>query len=129
MRASGPASTARDRVDSSRGVLLLEAEHTKRKRRREVSTRQAVYDVLAALPGPREGRVWPSGDIRTLFENAVAQAKLGDFHFHEMRHSFASWFVIGAEPPGAPDDPGPPEDQDAQEIAHGLAAREVIPTS
>jgi hypothetical protein len=72
MRASGPASTARDRVDSSRGVLLLEAEHTKRKRRREVPMRQAVYDVLAALPGPREGRVWPSGDIRTSFENAVA---------------------------------------------------------
>jgi hypothetical protein len=47
---------------------LLEAEHTKRKRRREVPMRQAVYDVLAALPGPREGRVWPSGDIRTSFE-------------------------------------------------------------
>jgi hypothetical protein len=78
MRASGPASTARDRVDSSRGVLLLDAEHTKRKRRREVPMRQAVYDVLAALPGPREGRVWPSDDIRTSFENA----KLGDFHFH-----------------------------------------------
>ena len=117
MRASGPASTARDRVDSSRGVLLLEAEHTKRKRRREISMRQAVYDVLAALPGPREGRVWPSGDIRTSFENAVAQAKLGDFHFHDMRHSCL--------PPGS----SPEDRDDAQEIAHGLAAREVIPTS
>jgi hypothetical protein len=74
-------------------VLLLEAEHAKRKRRREVSMRQAVYDVLAALPGPHEGRVWPSGDIRTSFENAGSS----------------------------------PEDRDdAQEIAHGLAAREVV---
>lgn len=56
--------------------------------------RQLVYDVLASLPGPREGRVWPAGDIRTAFENAVAEAKLDDFHFHDCRHHFASWFVM-----------------------------------
>jgi integrase len=47
-----------DRIDLSRGVIRLEV--TKSGRRREVPMRQAVYDVLAALPGPREGRVWPS---------------------------------------------------------------------
>jgi integrase len=56
--------------------------------------RQAVYDVLAGLPGEREGRVWRSGNIRTAFENAVEQAKLDDFHFHDCRHHFASWFVM-----------------------------------
>jgi site-specific recombinase XerD len=56
--------------------------------------RQAVYDILAALPGPREGRVWRSGNIRTAFENAVAEAKLDDLHFHDLRHHFASWFVM-----------------------------------
>jgi site-specific recombinase XerD len=38
--------------------------------------------------------VWPAGDIRTAFENAVAEAKLDDFHFHDCRHHFASWFVM-----------------------------------
>ena len=81
-----------DRIDLSRGVIRLEV--TKSGRRREVPMRQAVYDVLAALPGPREGRVWPCGDIRTSFENAVAEARLDDFHFHDLRHHFASWFVM-----------------------------------
>lgn len=56
--------------------------------------RQAVYDVLAGLPGGREGRVWPTGNIRTAFENAVEEAKLDNFHFHDTRHHFASWFVM-----------------------------------
>lgn len=71
--------------------------------------RQAVYEVLAPLraaarevlkPGPDgqlpelRGRVWPAGDIRTAFGNAVEEAKLDDFHFHDCRHHFASWFVM-----------------------------------
>jgi hypothetical protein len=66
--------TSPARLDLSRGVL------------------EAVYDVLAALPGPREGRVWPAGDVRTAFENAVVDAQLHDFHFHDLRHHFASWY-------------------------------------
>ena len=42
-----------DRVDLSRGVLRLEL--TKSGRRREVPMRQAVYDLLAALPGLGRG--------------------------------------------------------------------------
>ncbi len=81
-----------DRVDLSRGVIRLEL--TKSGKRREVPMRQAVYDVLAGLPGAREGRVWPTGNIRTAFENAVLEAKLDNFHFHDTRHHFASWFVM-----------------------------------
>ena len=81
-----------DRVDLSRGVIRLEV--TKSDKRREVPMRQAVYEVLAGLQGTREGRVWPPGDIRTAFENAVTEAKLDGLHFHDLRHSFASWFVM-----------------------------------
>jgi integrase len=60
--------------------------------------RQAVYDVLAALPGPREGRVWPPGDVRTAFENALEATRLDRleeaFTLHGCRHHFASWFVM-----------------------------------
>lgn len=81
-----------DRVDLSRGVLRLEV--TKSGRRREVPMRQAVYDLLAALPGPREGRLWPARKIRTAFESAVTAAGLEDFRFHDCRHHFASWFMM-----------------------------------
>jgi integrase len=81
-----------DRVDLSRGVLRLEV--TKSGRRREVPMRQVVYDVLASLPGQREGRVWRQQKVRTAFDNAVKAAKLDDFRFHDLRHHFASWFVM-----------------------------------
>ncbi len=81
-----------DRVDLSRGVLRLEV--TKSGKRREVPMRQAVYDVLTALPGARGGRVWPAGDVRTAFENAVGDAQIDDFHFHDLRHHFASWYIM-----------------------------------
>ena len=79
--------------------------------------RQAVYNVLAArrahvaaslklgaegrVPEP-SGRVWPAGDGRTPFENAVTAAKLdamdhfeGErFTMHGCRHHFASWFMM-----------------------------------
>ena len=80
-------------VDMSRGVIRLEM--TKSGKRREVPMRQVVYNVLSQLPGPHEGRVWPAGSIRTAFENAVASANLDTpLHFHDLRHHFASWYVM-----------------------------------
>src|SRR5262249_55722577 len=70
-----------DRVDMSRGVIRLEM--TKSGRRREVPMRQVVYNVLAARPTPHESRVWAKGSMRTAFENAVAEAGIDDFHFHD----------------------------------------------
>jgi integrase len=80
-----------ERVDVSRGVIRLEI--TKSGKRREVPMRQVVYDTLAGKPGPREGRIWPLG-MRRPFEQAVEAAGLDDFHFHDCRHHFASWFMM-----------------------------------
>ena len=81
-----------DRVDMTRGVLRLEV--TKSGKRREVPMRQVVYNTLASLPGVHEGQVWRAGSIRTAFENAVAEARIEDLHFHDLRHHFASWYVM-----------------------------------
>ena len=82
-----------EQIDLGRGVLRL--ERTKSGRRREIPVRQAVYDLLAAMPEPRQGRVWPVGSIRTAFERAVAEATLdAPITFHDLRHHFASWFVM-----------------------------------
>jgi site-specific recombinase XerD len=56
--------------------------------------RQAVCDVLAALPEPHRGRVWPYRSIRNTFESAVEAAGLDDFRLHDTRHHFASWFMM-----------------------------------
>ena len=81
-----------DRLDMTRGVIRLEV--TKSGKRREVPMRQVVYNALSTLPGPHEGCVWPAGSIRTAFENAVTEAELEDFHFHDLRHTFASRYVM-----------------------------------
>jgi len=81
-----------DRVDLSRGVIRLEI--TKSGKRREVPMRQVVYDILAQRPGRREGRVFPGRNLRASFVNAVTEAKIDDFHFHDTRHHFASWFMM-----------------------------------
>jgi integrase len=80
-----------ERVDFSRGVIRLEV--TKSGKRREIPMRQAVYDALRGLPEPHEGRV-SSTTLKTAWEEAVLRAKLTDFRGHDMRHSFASWFIM-----------------------------------
>ena len=73
--------------------------------------RQAVYNMLTKLPGERTGPLWPVARTRKgtahpphvaprpaaffkSFCNAVEAAGLKDFHFHDTRHHFASWFVM-----------------------------------
>ncbi len=46
------------------------------------------------LPSSREGRVFKTRSIRTAFENAAETAGLDEFHFHDTRHHFASWFMM-----------------------------------
>ena len=51
-------------------------EVTKSGKRREVPMRDAVYKILAAMPEPRTGLVWPEGYNRKAFKSAVEAAKL-----------------------------------------------------
>ena len=88
-----------ERVDFSRGVILL--EQTKSGRRREIPMNRAVDDALAALPGAKaEGPVFRKanggawGNIRTVFERACQEAKITGFRFHDLRHTFASHLVM-----------------------------------
>jgi len=82
-----------DRVDMSRGVIRI--EESKSGKRRDIPMRQVVYNVLAGLPEPHEGRVFKTRSLRNAFEHAVTRAKLdAPLRFHDLRHSFASWFVM-----------------------------------
>jgi integrase len=86
-----------DRVDFSRGVLLV--DRTKSGRRREIPMNRAVYDALSGLPGPRDGLLFHRGGaawgaIRTAFESACTRAKVSGCRFHDLRHTCASWLVM-----------------------------------
>lgn len=86
-----------ERVDFARGVLRL--EQTKSGRRREIPMDDTAYAALSSVRGAREGLVFTKADgrrwgkIRTSFESAVEAAKVDDFRFHDLRHTFASWAV------------------------------------
>jgi integrase len=79
-------------------VILL--ERTKSGKRREVPMNSATDAALHALGDKAEGYVFRKmsgvawGSIRTAFERAVSDAKLDDFTFHDLRHTFASHFMM-----------------------------------
>jgi integrase len=81
-------------VDRSRGVVLLEI--TKGGRRREVPLCGPADAVLArrAAAGKAEGLVFGTSSwyaFRAYWEAAVVAARLDGLHFHDLRHTFASW--------------------------------------
>jgi len=83
-------------VDRARGVVLLEI--TKSGRRREVPLNGPADAVLARRASAAQGDrlVFGTGSwdaFRKTWEAAVEAALLDDFHFHDLRHTFASWAV------------------------------------
>jgi integrase len=83
-----------ERVDRARGVVLLDV--TKSGRRREVPLNSRADAVLARRGSKSSGLVFGTrawNHYRTAFETAVVRAKLADLHFHDLRHTFASWAV------------------------------------
>lgn len=83
-------------VDRSRGVVLLEI--TKSGRRREVPLNGPADAVLARRQGAGTPdwlvfgtRSWDA--FRKGWEAALEAAQLEDFHFHDLRHTFASWAI------------------------------------
>jgi integrase len=83
-----------ERVDRARGVVLVDI--TKNGRRREAPLNSRADAVLARRGSKSTGLVFGSrrwDHFRTAWDLAVQRAKLVDFHFHDLRHTFASWAV------------------------------------
>jgi integrase len=87
-----------ERVDRARGVILLDV--TKSGKRREVPLNSRADAVLARRGSKSSGLVFDTrkwDHFRSAWERAVDRAKLVDFHFHDLGHTFASWaFQRGA---------------------------------
>lgn len=94
LRQSEALGLTWERVDRSRGVILLEV--AKSGRRREVPLVDEADAVLMRRGPQASGLVFGTSSwyaFRAYWEAAVEAARLVDFHFHDLRHTFASWAV------------------------------------
>jgi integrase len=92
-------------VDLKNGFILLEEGMTKNGERREIPINATVRAVLQDVPrrldlpyvfyNPRTDL--PYGDIKNAFNGACRRAGIKDFHFHDLRHTFASQLVMGGQ--------------------------------
>ena len=95
-----------DRVDLKNRLILL--DKTKNDERREVPISATLYEVLAGLVrniktdyvfcNPQTLKPYHDNGLTGAFSRAVKRAKLVDFHFHDLRHSFASKLVRAGVP-------------------------------
>lgn len=91
-------------VDFARGLLSVQAGYAKNGEGRAVPMTQTLQSVLRDLVQEAEAsnssflfrncHGEPYRSVRSAFEYAVKQAGLIDFHFHDLRHTFASRLVM-----------------------------------
>jgi integrase len=100
MRKDEILSLKWEQVDLKRGFILLDV--TKNGERREIPINSVVREALTALPrhilSPYVFWQGENGtrylDVKKSFHSARTKAKLGDFHFHDLRHTFASNLIM-----------------------------------
>jgi integrase len=103
MRRGEILSLSWDQVNMVQGVIRL--THTKNGEAREIPINETVRSMLAGLR-TRIDVPWvfhdEAGnkfkDTRKRFEAACKRVGLTDFHFHDLRHTFASWLVMAGVP-------------------------------
>ncbi len=94
-------------VSFERKEITLPPERVKNNTRRTVPLADACGAILLnrykdrkancdlVFPAPGHGNAKPrTYDIRTAFENAVLRAEIKNFHFHDLRHCFASYVAM-----------------------------------
>ncbi len=93
-------------VDFSRGLVSVRAGYAKNGEGRSVPMSTLLREILLHLVSEARGSESPSlfrnhqgAPLRAYalhdsFESAVHRAKLEDFHFHDLRHTFASRLVM-----------------------------------
>lgn len=90
-------------MDLRHGFILL--EKTKNGKRREIPINNTLRAVLQGITrrldipyvffNPDSGK--PYTNARKSFDTAVTKAKIQDFHFHDLRHTFASQLIMSGQ--------------------------------
>lgn len=86
-------------IDLQHGFILLDV--TKNGDRREIPINQTLREVLGSIPRRIDSPyVFVNGegkryqDVKRSFHSACRKAGIKDFHFHDLRHCFASHLVM-----------------------------------
>ena len=89
-------------IDFKTGVAVIPGTRAKGKRERVIPLNSVAVGILQSLPRPmdrealvfgnREGGVWDR--VRKHWAKAIALSGLEDFHFHDLRHTYASRLVM-----------------------------------
>lgn len=97
MREAEVAKLRKGAVDLSAYEITL--TRTKNNKVRRIPINEALAAVLRAAMGQstgdyvftsRRGKPYTTDGIRSIFRRAVIKAQIEDFHFHDLRHSFAT---------------------------------------
>jgi site-specific recombinase XerD len=81
-----------ENVDLERGVLTI--PRSKNGETRFVPLNSAALNSLRVLKNEAEGRVFSLTNPRYWFETAIGKSKTKNFHWHDLRHTFASGLVM-----------------------------------
>jgi integrase len=89
-----------DQVDLQRRFILL--DKTKNGKRREIPINDTLKAVFHALRRRfdvpyvfhDQKKLKPYRNVKRSFTTALQRAKITDFHFHDLRHTFASQLVM-----------------------------------
>lgn len=100
MRRGEILSLTWDQIDFTSGFIYLEV--TKNGERREIpidrKLKETLGNIIRRLDVPyvfydtKTGK--PFKEVKRSYSSAVTKAKLKDFHFHDLRHTFASLLVM-----------------------------------
>ncbi len=101
MRKSEILKLTWDRVDLKNRLILL--DKTKNGERREIPINKTLLNTLSILARHikcdyvfyNPDTLKPYYDIKKSFGKALKKAHILDFRFHDLRHTFASWLVMG----------------------------------
>ena len=102
MRKGEILSLRWDNLDLKHGFILLNQDQTKNSERREIPINNTLKGILQGLTRRLDipyvfydsitGK--PFQDVKRSFKTALRRAGIGDFRFHDMRHTFASHLVM-----------------------------------
>lgn len=92
-----------EQIDMRRRLLHLSAGQMKGRKAHTLPLGVEAMRVLKAQQGKHESIVFPFrgkriSDPKTGFNAALKAAKIDDFHWHDLRHTWASWMAMAGAP-------------------------------